>query len=275
MDVLRLAAFSEGEAGGNPAGVCLLDAMPPPDEMRALAREVGFSETVFACPAGAGWRARYFAPEAEVPFCGHATIALGAALARAQGDGLFHLQLNDAAITVEGRKTGQRFCAALQSPATRSEAPKAADLETALGLLGLTPADLNPQMPVQLVHAGADHLALTLTTRAALAAVSYDMTEGRAVMRARGWTTLMLAFAEHPRTFHVRNLFAYGGVYEDPATGAAAAAYAGYLHKIGLFREGDLTLIQGEDMGARSKLVVTAPARIGGSVRVSGEVRVL
>ena len=58
-----------------------------PARMRAIAAEVGYSETVFAAPHGEGWRVRYFAPQIEVPFCGHATIAPAAALALAHGDG--------------------------------------------------------------------------------------------------------------------------------------------------------------------------------------------
>ncbi len=48
---------------------------------------------------------RYFAPEVEVDFCGHATIALGAALARSAGSGSFALELNRARVTVEGHLT--------------------------------------------------------------------------------------------------------------------------------------------------------------------------
>ncbi|WP_322096789.1 PhzF family phenazine biosynthesis protein, partial [Pelagibius sp.] len=96
MEVLRIAAFSKGEEGGNPAGVAIDERLPEAAEMQRIAAEVGFSETAFAAPHGEGWRVRYFSPESEVPFCGHATIALGAALAMAQGDGVFSLTLNDA-----------------------------------------------------------------------------------------------------------------------------------------------------------------------------------
>jgi len=44
--------------------------------MQDIAADVGFSETVFAAPQGDGWVARYFSPETEVPFCGHATTTL-------------------------------------------------------------------------------------------------------------------------------------------------------------------------------------------------------
>src|SRR3954454_23005479 len=113
MKVERLAAFADGSAGGNPAGVVVCDVLPSVEAMQALAAEVGYSETVFAAPSGEGWRVRYFAPEVEVDFCGHATIALGAALALRHGDGIFPLQLNNAGITVEGRGAGATLTAAL------------------------------------------------------------------------------------------------------------------------------------------------------------------
>ena len=120
MNVQRIAAFSNGLNGGNPAGVVLCDVLPTPERMQAIAAEVGYSETAFAAPHGSDWRVRYFAPEIEVPFCGHATIALGAALTLAHGDGIFALHLNESQITVEGSQTGSKLTAALQSPATRS-----------------------------------------------------------------------------------------------------------------------------------------------------------
>jgi PhzF family phenazine biosynthesis protein len=81
MKVERIAAFADGEVGGSPAGVVICDVLPDAIAMQALATEIGYSETVFAAPSEENWRVRYFAPEVEVDFCGHATIALGAALA--------------------------------------------------------------------------------------------------------------------------------------------------------------------------------------------------
>ena len=80
MNVLKLAAFSHNGRGGNPAGVVFSDEMPSEAEMLKVAKEVGYSETAFLVKQADGWRVRYFAPAMEVPFCGHATIALGAAL---------------------------------------------------------------------------------------------------------------------------------------------------------------------------------------------------
>ena len=92
MNIIKISAFSDGDSGGNPAGVALLDEMPSAAEMQKMAAEVGFSETVFATLQDNtnNWRVRYFSPESEVPFCGHATIALGAAIANAHGSCLLY-----------------------------------------------------------------------------------------------------------------------------------------------------------------------------------------
>jgi PhzF family phenazine biosynthesis protein len=273
MTVLRLAAFSDGERGGNPAGVAIGERLPAQSEMQAIAAEVGYSETAFAAPQGNGWRVRYFSPAAEVPFCGHATIALGAALAERCGDGVFPLTLNQAEITVEGRRQGERWSAALQSPPTRS-APVTPELLTAaLELFGYDPGDLDPALPPAAVHGGADHLLLALRRRGDLAAMQYAMEDGARLMAEAGLLTLLLVWAEGPRRFHSRNAFAVGGVYEDPATGAATAALAGHLGRLGWPHGGSITVVQGEDMGCRSLLEAEIPAVPGASVRVAGQVR--
>ena len=82
MEILKLAAFSQNNTGGNPAGVAFFDSMPSDDEMLQIAKEVGYSETAFLVKQGDDWRVKYFAPAREVEFCGHATIALGSVLAQ-------------------------------------------------------------------------------------------------------------------------------------------------------------------------------------------------
>ena len=72
--------FAEEKYAGNQLAVVTNGSTIPDAEMQRIAARVGFSETAFAMPAGDAWRVRYFSPESEVPFCGHATIALGAAL---------------------------------------------------------------------------------------------------------------------------------------------------------------------------------------------------
>ncbi|MCV4281825.1 PhzF family phenazine biosynthesis protein [Pseudomonas capsici] len=274
-EILKLAAFSDGNQGGNPAGVWIGDALPDENTMQRIAAEVGFSETAFAAPLDDGWRVRYFSPLAEVPFCGHATIALGAALAGQQGDGLFRLTLNQAQITVEGHARGELTSAALQSPPTHSKAISPQLLEEALALFGYQHSDLDERISPAAINGGAGHLVLALNSRSTLKAMQYDQEAGRQLMVREGWATIVLVFAESEQFFHTRNPFAFGGVYEDPATGAATAALAGYLRDIGWPHGGVIDILQGEDMGSPSRLRAEIPEQTGSSIRVSGVARKL
>jgi PhzF family phenazine biosynthesis protein len=275
MEVLRLAAFSNGEAGGNPAGVVVTKSLPPEPEMQRIAASVGYSETVFAAPEGDGWRVRYFSPEAEVAFCGHATIALGSVLAERQGDGIFPLRLNTGHIRVEAVRSGDMTCATLTSPPTRSKPADPDLLRAALDLFGLSVSDLDPALPPALAHAGNDHLILALKDRSTLARMTYDLEQGASLMLKHGLTTIDLVWAETHRWFHSRNAFAVGGVLEDPATGAAAAALSGYLRDIGWPHGGAIDIVQGEDMGSMSLLRAEIGTTSGEGIRVSGTTRII
>lgn len=276
VTVQRIAAFAEGEAGGNPAGVALLDRLPEAAAMQRIAAEIGYSETAFLAAEDGRWRVRYFAPAMEVPFCGHATIASGAALGAAHGAGVYPLLTNAGAISVEAMATEDGgWTAALQSPPTRSgPAPEALSGPT-LQAFGLTDADLDPDYPIRLAEAGARHLVVALADRARLAAMSYPFEPVKALMEEAGLITINLLWRESERLWQSRNAFAAGGVVEDPATGAAAAAFAGYLRDLGALPVGPLEIRQGVDMGAPCRLTVETGATPGDSVRVSGRTRVI
>jgi PhzF family phenazine biosynthesis protein len=134
-------------------------------------------------------------------------------------------------------------------------------LAEVLGLFGYVADDLDLDIPPARVHGGADHLALCLNSRAALAAMHYELDAGRELMNRENLITILFAYAETPRRFHTRNPFASGGVYEDPATGAATAAFAGYLRDLDWAHEGSIEIIQGEDMGIPSRLRAEIPCR--------------
>ncbi len=269
----RLAAFSVGGSGGNRAGVALLDALPPAAEMQAVAAWIGYSETAFAAPEEDSWRVRYFAPKAEVDFCGHATVALGAALAIRGGGRDFRLRLNHAAVTVVGWEEADAMAAAFVSPPATSRPASPELVGDALRLFGLTAADLDARIPPAVTHAGAPHLVLALRDRARLASLAYDFEAGRALALRETICTFNIVQAEGSRRFHARNPFPFGGVYEDPATGAAAAALGGYLRRLGWLHGGGIEVVQGEDMGHPSLLRVGIGPDPAEGLRVSGQVR--
>ena len=273
MNIQRLSSFSDGEVGGNPAGVVVSERHPSESDMQSIAADVGYSETTFVASTGSGWRVRYFSPESEVPFCGHATIALGASLAKEHGPGVFPLELNETSITVEGFKENDIYSAALLSPETRSEHAADAEVESALNLFGYSSDDLDIKLPPARANGGAEHLIIGLNSRSALSALNYELDQGRVFMRQSNLVTVMFVYSETDQQFHSRNPFASGGVYEDPATGAASAAFAGYLRDIKWPHSGEINIVQGEDMGSRSLINAKITDVIGSSIRISGTVR--
>ncbi|MDR7124005.1 PhzF family phenazine biosynthesis protein [Pseudotabrizicola sp. 4114] len=275
MQIHKIAAFTEHGRGGNPAGVVLADTLPSSTEMQGIAAEVGYSETAFAALSGESWTTRYFSPESEVPFCGHATIALGAVLAAEKGDGRYRLSLRTGEIEVEARMNNGTARATLRSLPTQSQPASETLIEDALQLLNYSRADLDKNLPVMRMNAGAEHLFLALTSRADLARMQYELDAGRSFMKQHRLVTITLAYRENDRVFHVRNAFASGGVLEDPATGAAAAALAGMLRDQDMLSSGDLIIHQGADMGRPSRIEVRFDDVKGSPVLVSGDAATL
>jgi PhzF family phenazine biosynthesis protein len=161
----------------------------------------------------------------------------------------------------------------LQSPNTHSEDAPKDYVDKVLTLFNLASDDLNPDFPVRFANGGAKHLILVLNDRKILADMKYPFEEVKALMAEEGLITISLLWNESDEVFHSRNPFASGGVYEDPATGAAAAALAGYLRDIGWQGKNEFVILQGEDMGVPSRLLVKYGSKSGESVSVSGETR--
>jgi PhzF family phenazine biosynthesis protein len=262
--VLRYTAFSKDPLGGNPAGVVLDAAGLTADEMQRIAARVGFSETAFLWPdtdgpiPGRSYTVRYFSPVAEVDFCGHATIASGVALAELTGTGPIHLSASPGPVPVDTTGEAGAIAATLTSVPTGIADVRPEDLEEALATLGWSASDLDPELPPRIGYAGAHHLILAARTRERLARLDYDFDRLNRLMSLRGWTTTHLVWRESASRFHARDPFPVGGVVEDPATGAAAAAFGGYLRDLGLVElPATFTITQGEDMGRPSTLVVS------------------
>lgn len=273
--VLRYTAFDLDGEGGNPAGV-VLDARGMDDaRMQEIAAEVGFSETAFLMNDGDAderrLRIRYFSPLAEVAFCGHATIATAVALAERQGTGNLRLVTSAGEIKIETWPANGRILAALTSVAPAVGEIDEADLAAALTALHWNVAELDPKLPPRIANAGNDHLVLAASSRARLADLDYDQEALGGLMTRRGWTTVHLVWRETKTIFHARDPFPPGGVVEDPATGAAAAAFGGYLRSLELVTPpARITIHQGEDMGRPSRLLVDVPPGNNSGIKVSG-----
>lgn len=272
MTVERIAAFSINGQGGNPAGVMIADQHPSAADMQRIAAEVGYPETAFLEPKGDDWRVRYFAPKMEVPFCGHATIALGSALGAHHGAGVYALSLNDADISVEAFEGPDGWSAALTSPPTYEVTPDPALVSGVREVFSITDDDISGDAPISRISAGADMIMIPLKSRERLAQLDYDVPAGAELLNAHNIIGAYFVFKESDDSYQVRMAFPTGGIFEDPATGAAAAALSGWLRDSGR-KTGKITIIQAEDTGSASRLTCISTPEKGAPVRVSGATR--
>ena len=297
--VLRLTAFSSDPDGGNPAGV-VLDAEGLSEErMQRIAAEVGYAETAFITePPSAAEPGRmgvqYFSPTAEVPFCGHATIAMAVAIADGLGgarnpapaDGafLFSTAVGDVRITTRpdgpdadgpdadgpdaDAASGTVASFTSVEPVVTGIAPGV--LARLLGLLGLTEGDLDATHAPRLSFAGNTHPVIVIADPARFDGFTFDPLAARILMDEQGWAgTITVAHATGPAEYEARNIFPVGTLVEDPATGSAAAALGAYLRSLGLVRPPQRVLVhQGRHVGRPGLLTVDIPAT--GGIVVSG-----
>lgn len=256
-EVLRYAAFTADGDGGNPAGVVLDAGALSDPQMLAIAAAIGYSETAFVVPTVADPILRFFSPVAEVAFCGHATIATAVALAERNGPGRLRMITPAGPLTISTRTDGGGLLATLTSPPTTTRPVEEPVLAAALRALRWTPGQLDPRYPAHVAYAGNQHLVLGVRDRDTLARLDYDYPALAALMAAQRWTTAQLFWSETATTFHCRDPFPPGGVVEDPATGAAAAAFGGYLRDLKLVPgPARVTVHQGYDMGSPSRILV-------------------
>ncbi len=273
--VQRYAAFTDTPDGGNPAGVVLRADELTPAQMQSIAAEVGYSETAFVGAADSAQPrthpVRYFTPEAEVPFCGHATIATGIALGQRHGAGAFRLktEAGEIGLHVISEADGA-MSAALTSVAPETTEIADTDLAEVLDALGWRPDELEGALPPRVAFAGARHLILAAASHERLRRLSYDYERLANVCARLDLLTVAAIWRASPNLVHARNVAPAVGILEDPATGAAAAALGGYLAELAMIAPpASFTVLQGEDLGRPSRLDVTVTAK-GAGVRVAG-----
>ncbi|WP_125132983.1 PhzF family phenazine biosynthesis isomerase [Microbacterium sp. 10M-3C3] len=269
-EVLRYAAFADPQhpGGGNPAGIVTDAAGLDEARMQRIAAEVGFAETAFLTGER---RIRYFSPIAEVPFCGHATIATAVVLAERDGLGPRTFETPVGPVRIEtARDPDGVVRAAFTSVAPRVEGIDPSVLARLLDLLGLEPGDLDPALPVRVAFAGNRHPVLVVRERAVFDGFAFDPAAVRALMDAEGWTgTVTVVHRVGDAVWEARNLFPVGAITEDPATGSAAASFGGYLRELGAVQPpATLRIHQGAHVGRPSLLQVDIPD--AGGITVSG-----
>ena len=266
----KLAAFTSSPKGGNPAGVWIGETLPEVNEMQKIATDVGFSETAFVAPStGSNRTVRYFSPEAEVPFCGHATVATGVALGKKSGSGIYQFETSIGIIPVDVSVRDGEITASLTSVEPKFELASESLVKAALLALGWHLDDLDFSIPPARAFGGNWHLVLAAKSKRRLDDLSYDFEKLKQIMLDDDLTTLQLIWRESDDFIHSRNPFPVGGVVEDSATGAAAVALGGYLREAKIIvAPQNIGILQGEIMGRPSQLNLSIPKE--GGIKVSG-----
>jgi trans-2,3-dihydro-3-hydroxyanthranilate isomerase len=284
-----LDVFTERRFGGNPLAVVTdadgLDAA----RMQEIAREFNLSETVFVLsPQNAAHtaRVRIFTPAAEIPFAGHPTVGTGALLAELRtpepgrpGDALIVLEERVGIVRVGVRlRPGSAPYAEFDAPKLPADAgvPPAADRLAAA--LGLIPAEIGfenhrpTRYGAGLAFAFVPVASLEAIAKARVAAGHWD-----AALAGQSVTGAFLYCRQTVHTtssFHARMFAPDFGVAEDPATGSAAAAFAGAVHRFDALPDGVHRRIveQGYEMGRPSAIALTMEIALGklAGVRIGG-----
>jgi len=280
-DFVTLDVFTETPFEGNPLAV-LPDATGlDPGLMQRIAAEFNLSETAFVLP-GSPPSVRIYTPREELPFAGHPTIGTAHALVRAgtlDPSGPEGAALVEAAGTVrltrdEALAPGAIFLHAPVDPARGPDLPEPGLLA---GMLRLAASDLHPHWPPEAWSAGVPFACIALRDPALLARIAFDVSTWTQLLRGtRAEKVYVFAPGAAPGQIAARMFAPSLGIGEDPATGAAAVALAGYLARHAGPPEPDTRvdweIAQGTHMGRPSRLLLQYGVTAGGaaSVRLGG-----
>ena len=264
---LTADVFTERRFGGNPLAV-FPDASGLSDaQMQTIARELALSETAFVFPAKDPkhtFALRIFTPAVELPFAGHPTIGSAIVLAtigRIAKRGTIVFEERAGPVTVVLDDHAPILSATLQSPRLPLRVPGAVTDAAALAaVLGLDANALGP--PAEGYSAGVPFLFVPVATQRALAAIDLNLAQWRDTLAASPAPHLFALTMDdwtNGRHVYARMFAPAMGIAEDPATGGACAALAGFLSDRQAVRTTTAwTVDQGREMGRPSRLNVQA-----------------
>jgi len=256
--------FSDLALAGNQLAVFPDARGIPETHLQPLAREINFSETVFAYPsAGDGdARIRIFTPARELPFAGHPVLGtafvLGASLKRDE----IRLETGRGIVPVRLERDGRLITFGWMS----QPLPTVAEFGNGAPLLRALGVD-ESVVPIAVYDNGVQHVFVMLEDEEAVARLTPDLGALARLLPAQAAN----CFAGRGRRWKTR-VFGPGlGIAEDPAAGSAAGSLAVHLLRHGLTASGDeIQISQGAEIGRPSRL----HARVTGTLERVQEVAV-
>ena len=275
---VTLDVFTDRPFTGNPLAVVVDSEDLDQSAMQAIAREFNLAETVFVFPPADikhAAKLRIFTPAAELPFAGHPTVGTAVLIGRGEGARDIVLEENVGPVrcrvdTIDARR-GRASFVVPKLPQDVGRAAAIADIAVALNI---APADIGfDNFQPARWSAGVPFTFVPVRGREAISRAHPDPSRFDAVFGDNDPGKAYLFCAETVDTgndFHAR-MFAPGlGIPEDPATGAAVAAFAGLLAVTRAPPDGEHTfhIEQGYEMG-RPSLIELTPTIRGGALRAA------
>jgi len=251
--------FTDRRFGGNPLAVVHGAAGLSDRQMQAVAREFNYSETVFVLPPadpGHVARVRIFTPVRELPFAGHPTVGTAFVLATCRPElaGADRIVLEEGVgpvpVELQRNATGVTRCT-FTAPRLPQSGPPAPPRDALAAMLGLSASDVLD--PAGFWSCGVPFLVVPLASVAALQRCKLDLAVWADLLRGHE-SKHVYPVAHSGAAWRVRMFAPDSGVPEDPATGSAAAAFAGWLAEFApeAGSRSEYRLLQGEEIGRPS-----------------------
>jgi len=248
--------FTDTALEGNQLCV-FTDAREIPESLlQPLAREVGYSETVYCYPAEQGGHARIriFTPRNELPFAGHPVLGTAFVLAGPLQLLEIRLETGRGVVPVTLEREQDRLVFGRMSQPVPSVAPYR-DAEPLLAAFGVE----RSLLPVELYDNGVPHVYVALASEEEVAGLEPDLKALERLARAGGEIVGFNAFAGAGTSWKTRMFAPADGVPEDPATGSAAGPLACHVCRHGLVPFGEeIAISQGAELGRPSRLYARA-----------------
>jgi trans-2,3-dihydro-3-hydroxyanthranilate isomerase len=264
---VTLDVFTHKRFSGNPLAVVFDSDGLDTAAMQAIAREFNYPETVFVLPSpDAAHRAslRIFTPAAELPFAGHPTVGSAVALARVSGGTRQSFVVAEKVgpvacdVVLRDADSGEAAFTLPQLPAPAGETPDKTAMAAALGLAA---SDIGGDLEAGCWSAGVPFAFVPITNLAAMAKARPDLSRFDDVFGAASGKAYLFCreTAQAGHDFHARMFAPKMGIAEDPATGSAAAAFAGLLAAQAGLADGNhrFRIEQGYEMGRPSLIDLT------------------
>jgi predicted PhzF superfamily epimerase YddE/YHI9 len=307
--VRQVDVFTTKPFGGNPAGVITEADSLLSETMLKIAGEMNLAETTFVMlPSSdeALFRIRYFTPSEEVDLSGHATIASCFTLLEdgriPLNDGVtkvfFETRAGNIQIDIHFRKTSAAEAAAgdprggavlnikgnaagilekiMMYQPVKAHRPSTVPAQDVAKILGIDVSEIQRTgLPLEIISTGLEQLMVPVLHRETIRDMNPDLIK-LGLMNKRAGIHTNHVFSLEPFSAdcvaYLRHFAPVLAVWEDPASGTAAAGLATYLYRHGVVTSTEMIVEQGREEDNLARIIVENPdlEEFTGVVRVGG-----